>query len=409
MFIIVCTFLIAFLNFNSNSLLLWPDLIQSEWWNYGQVQWWTYRLWLVFFGLGLHLSVLWLMKNGCLEPSPRLHACFMAVWCVASLTPLFLTINWLSSFLMIVALLCLCWSLAPDVLRMQKISLPLAFLISGFLFLFYQLGLDMLDLVWLRAPIWVSWWHGEEMLLLMMSPVFIGIMYGLIESQCKVALNTKVMLLHWVSTLLFVGWVNSFNGLTWMPEIRLVSAIVLVSAMWGGGLYMLKVLLKVRHSWANDSVFACLVAAVLLYLLNSMSIILMSWQGTHGLLSFTFWQQTVSYSNLAGWPVFVILALSFAFLEINTSVWIRWFIRCYFVAAFIFQFASWNAGAIQGIMWRSFGEQADLKYSHLETVQAMPVFYVLQWGASLLVMLACLFFLMQCLRMKPLDKGVNHD
>ncbi|MDQ6962866.1 MAG: hypothetical protein Q9M28_10155 [Mariprofundaceae bacterium] len=395
-------FFIAFLDLCSTSLLLWPETNILAWCHYGQLQDWQYSMWLIVFGIGLHLSLLWVMQHGCLEASPRLHTAFLLIWGLASVLPLWFESTWLSPVLLLIAIICLCWSIAPDVLHAKKIDVSTAFLVSGLLLASYQLIIEIAGLAWLRASAWISWWQGEEALFLMISPVFIGVMYSIIAQYSNKKLHKRLLIAHWISTLLLVIWCHYFNGIAWPSELRLITGSLLMITMWGGGLYMLWHLFQLRHTWQNHNALFCLLASVLMYLFYSSAILLMSWSPSHALLSFTFWQEAISYRSLSSWPILVMFALSFAFFNAQPSLYTRWFIRFYFSAVILFQLAAWNAGVIQGIMWRTFGKQADLYYSHLETVQAMPLFHFLQWTSSILLMVACVLMLLHIFHIKSI-------
>lgn len=399
-FIILAVFFTAFLDFCSTSLLLWPESSLFSWFHYGQLQVWQHSMWLIIFGLGLHLSLLWVMQHACLEASPRLHTSFIFIWIVASLLPLGMDSIWLSPLFLLIGIACLCWSIAPDILHSKRINVSTAFLVSGLLLTAYQLIIEIAGLTWLRDAAWISWWQGEEALFLMMTPVFIGAMYSMLAQYSNNKLHKKIITMHWIFTLLFIVWCHYFNGIPWLNELRLSIGALFMSAMWAGGLYMLWHLFTLRQTWHNHDSLRCLLTAVLIYLFYSSAILLMSWGPSHSLLSFTFWQEAISYRSLSSWPILIIFALSFAFFNTQPSFYTRWFMRFYIAGIVIFQLAAWNGGIIQGIMWRTFGKQADLYYSHLETVEAMPFFHFLHWSSSILFMVSCVLMLLHILNIK---------
>jgi cytochrome c oxidase cbb3-type subunit 1 len=134
-----------------------------------------------------------------------------------------------------------------------------------------------------------------------------------------------------------------------------------------------------------------MVAAVVFYGLSTFEGSFLAIRPVNSLSHYTDWTVGLVHAGALGWVALITFGAIYClvpWLWKRERMYSPRLVEVHFWLAIsgtiIYVFAMWNAGIIQGLMWRTYDESGALSYSFLESVVAMHPYYIARAFGGLL-------------------------
>jgi cytochrome c oxidase cbb3-type subunit 1 len=137
------------------------------------------------------------------------------------------------------------------------------------------------------------------------------------------------------------------------------------------------------HKVRDDAVLRFMMMAAVFYGLSTFEGSFLAIRPVNALSHYTDWTVGHVHSGALGWVALITFG---AFYAAVPTIWrregmysarlIEWHFWLAIAGTLIYVFAMWNSGILQGLMWRTYTDAGTLRYSFIETMEAMHPYYV---------------------------------
>ena len=185
-----------------------------------------------------------------------------------------------------------------------------------------------------------------------------------------------------------------------MQTLGATFSVMLLVPSWASAGNALMTLNGAWHKVRDDATLRFMMVAAVFYGLSTFEGSFMAIRPVNSLSHYTDWTVGHVHSGAMGWVALITFGSIYA---ITPVLWRRetmysWrLVEVHFWLALsgivIYVFAMWNSGITQGLMWRTYTEVGTLRYSFVETLEAMYPYYVARaLGGSLFLIGAIVAF-----------------
>jgi len=249
-----------------------------------------------------------------------------------------------------------------------------------------------------------QWWYGHNAVGFFLTAGFLGIMYYFVPKRAeRPVYSYRLSIIHFWALIFLYIWAGPhhlhYTALPdWAQTLGMTFSIMLWMPSWGG---MINGLMTLSGAWdklRTDPVLRMLVVSVAFYGMSTFEGPVMSIRAVNSLSHYTDWTIGHTHSGALGWVGYV----SFGALYCMTPwlwkrkklysldlVGVHFWVSTLGIVLYIT--AMWVSGIMQGLMWRAYDQLGFLKYSFVETVQAMHIYYMIRaLGGGLYLLGACI-------------------
>ncbi|MEP4078240.1 cytochrome-c oxidase, cbb3-type subunit I [Haloferula sp.] len=266
----------------------------------------------------------------------------------------------------------------------------------------------------------VQWWYGHNAVAFFLTTPILGIMYYFLPKAAnRPVYSYRLSIIHFWSLVFIYIWAGPHHLLNtslprWLQMLGMLFSLMLWAPSWGG---MLNGLLTLRGAWAKlrtDPVIKFFAAGITFYGMATFEGPLLSIRAVNQLSHYTDWTIGHVHAGALGWN---------GFMAAGMFYWMAprlWKTKLYSVAAANMHFwiglvgillyvaAMWTAGITQGLMLGQVDTGGTtLKYSFVETLQAIQIEYILRSFGGLLFLVG--FIICGWNIWKTARSGVAHN
>ncbi len=249
----------------------------------------------------------------------------------------------------------------------------------------------------------VQWWYGHNAVGFFLTAGFLGIMYYFIPKRAeRPVYSYRLSIVHFWSLIFIYIWAGPHHLLytalpEWTQTLGMTFSIILWMPSWGG---MINGLMTLSGAWdklRTDPVLKMMMVSVAFYGMSTFEGPMMAIKAVNGLSHYTNWTIGHVHSGTLGWVSYVSFGALYCLVPwlwkrkelysiklVNIHFWIST------VGIVLYITSMWVAGIMQGLMWRAYDSLGFLKYSFVETVEAMHPYYIIRATGGVLFLLGAL-------------------
>jgi len=245
-----------------------------------------------------------------------------------------------------------------------------------------------------------QWWYGHNAVGFFLTAGFLGIMYYFIPKRVeRPVYSYRLSIVHFWSLIFLYIWAGPhhlhYTALPeWAQTLGMTFSIMLWMPSWGG---MINGLMTLSGAWdrlRTDPVVRLLVVSVAFYGMSTFEGPLMSIKSVNSLSHYTDWTIGHVHSGALGWVGMVSFGAIYCLVPwlwkrrgLYSLRLVEWHFWVATLGLVLYVSAMWVSGITQGLMWRAYDSLGFLKYSFVETVEAMHWPYVIRaTGGSLFLL-----------------------
>jgi len=245
-----------------------------------------------------------------------------------------------------------------------------------------------------------QWWYGHNAVGFFLTAGFLGIMYYFIPKRAERPIYSyRLSIVHFWSLIFLYIWAGPhhlhYTALPeWAQTLGMTFSIMLWMPSWGG---MINGLMTLSGAWdklRTDPVIRLLVVSVAFYGMSTFEGPLMSIKEVNSLSHYTDWTIGHVHSGALGWVGMITFGAVYCLVPwlwkrqgLYSMKLVEWHFWLAMIGIVLYISSMWVAGITQGLMWRAYDRLGFLKYSFIETVEAMHWPYVIRATGGVLFLL----------------------
>ncbi|MBY0561263.1 cytochrome-c oxidase, cbb3-type subunit I [Hyphomicrobium sp.] len=245
-----------------------------------------------------------------------------------------------------------------------------------------------------------QWWYGHNAVGFFLTAGFLGIMYYFIPKRAeRPVYSYRLSIVHFWSLIFLYIWAGPhhlhYTALPeWAQTLGMTFSIMLWMPSWGG---MINGLMTLSGAWdklRTDPVIRLLVVSVAFYGMSTFEGPLMSIKEVNSLSHYTDWTIGHVHSGALGWVGMISFGAVYCLVPwlwkrqgLYSMKLVEWHFWLAMIGIVLYISSMWVAGITQGLMWRAYDRLGFLKYSFIETVEAMHWPYVIRAAGGALFLL----------------------
>lgn len=234
-----------------------------------------------------------------------------------------------------------------------------------------------------------QWWYGHNAVAFFLTAGFLGMMYYYlpVRAQRPIFSYRMSIVSFWGITFIYM-WAGAhhlhYTALPhWVQTLAMTFSIMLIVPSWASAGNALMTLNGAWHKVRDDATLRFMFVAAIFYGLSTFEGSFMAIRAVNSLSHYTDWTVGHVHSGALGWVALITFGAIYTlvpFIWGRKSMWSDRLIEVHFWLAIsglvIYVFALWNAGVIQGLMWRTYNEAGTLEFSFIESMEAMQPYYI---------------------------------
>ena len=232
-----------------------------------------------------------------------------------------------------------------------------------------------------------QWWYGHNAVGFFLTAAFLGMMYYFVPKQAgRPIYSYRLSIIHfWALSFLYM-WVGSHHLHwtaipDWTSTLAATFSIMLLLPSWGG---MINGIMTLSGAWdklRTDPIMLFLTVALSFYGMSTFEGPIMSLKDVNALSHYTDWTIGHVHSGALGWVAMITFG---SFYHMIPKLWdtklyslrlVYWHFYFATIGILIYIIAMWISGIGQGVMWRTFDDFGNLKYSFAYTVEMVKPLY----------------------------------
>ena len=235
-----------------------------------------------------------------------------------------------------------------------------------------------------------QWWYGHNAVGFFLTAAFLGMMYYFVPKQAgRPIYSYRLSIVHFWALGFMYMWVGAhhlhWTALPdWTSSLAAAFSILLLMPSWGG---MINGIMTLSGAWdklRTDPIMRFMIVALSFYGMSTFEGPIMSLKEVNALSHYTDWTIGHVHSGALGWVAMITFGSLYHMMPKlwDTKMYSNKLIEVHFWLAtlgiVLYIVAMWISGITQGLMWRTFDEFGNLKYSFVESVAQMMPFYVMR-------------------------------
>ena len=256
----------------------------------------------------------------------------------------------------------------------------------------------------------VQWWYGHNAVGFLLTTPFLGLMYYFMPKAAeRPVYSYRLSIVHFWSLIFLYIWAGPHHLLftalpDWSQTLGMTFSLMLIAPSWGG---MLNGLLTLRGAWdkvRTDPVLKMMVVSITFYGMSTLEGPIMAIRSVNALSHYTDWTIGHVHQGALGWVGMLTFAMTYYMVPrlwntewkapklIDAHFWLATLGIVFYIVPM------WVGGITQGLMWRAFADNGQLKYPDFtETVGAMEPFYLLRVVGGSMYLLGMLILVVHIL------------
>ena len=248
-----------------------------------------------------------------------------------------------------------------------------------------------------------QWWYGHNAVGFFLTAGFLAMMYYFVPKQAERPIYSyRLSIIHFWSLIFLYIWAGPhhlhYTALPdWAQTLGMVFSVMLWMPSWGG---MINGLMTLNGAWdkvRTDPIIRMMVMALAFYGMATFEGPMMSIKAVNSLSHYTDWTIGHVHAGALGWVALITFGSIYAlvpWLWKREAMYSAKLVEVHFwlaVAGTVtYVLAMWNAGILQGLMWRTYEANGALSYSFLQSMEAMHPYYIARaFGGLLFLLGAC--------------------
>ncbi len=233
-----------------------------------------------------------------------------------------------------------------------------------------------------------QWWYGHNAVAFFLTAGFLGMMYYFLPKRAERPIFSYRMSIisFWGITFIYM-WAGPhhlhYTALPqWVQTLGVTFSIMLIVPSWGSAGNALLTLNGAWHKVRDDATLRFMMVAAVFYGLSTFEGSFMAIRPVNSLSHYTDWTIGHVHSGALGWVAFITFGTFYClvpWLWKRSQMYSKFLVELHFWFALtgiiIYLVSLWNAGIVQGLMWRTYTEDGLLAYSFQDSVEAMHPYY----------------------------------
>jgi cytochrome c oxidase cbb3-type subunit 1 len=199
----------------------------------------------------------------------------------------------------------------------------------------------------------------------------------------------------WGITFFYI-WVGShhlhYTALPqWVQTLGMTFSVMLLVPSWIAAANALLTLNGAWYKVRDDATLRFMMVAAVFYGLATFEGSFLAIRPVNSLSHYTDWTVAHVHAGTLGWTSMIIFGAIYYLVpqmwkraQMYSSALVEVHFWLAIAGAFVYVFAMWNSGIIQGLMWRTYNESGTLAYSFIDSLVAMHPYYIARAVGGLL-------------------------
>ena len=243
----------------------------------------------------------------------------------------------------------------------------------------------------------IQWWYGHNAVAFFLTAGFLGMLYYYLPKRAgRPIYSYRMSIIGFWGITFFYVWVGShhlhYTALPeWVQTLGMTFSVMLLVPSWIAAANALLTLNGAWHKVRDDATLRFMMVATVFYGLSTFEGSFLAIRPVNSLSHYTDWTVAHVHAGTLGWNSMIIFG---AIYYLVPQLWQRarmyspTLVEVHFWLAiagiFVYVFAMWNSGIIQGLMWRTYNEGGTLAYSFTDSLVAMHPYYLARAVGGLL-------------------------
>ena len=235
----------------------------------------------------------------------------------------------------------------------------------------------------------VQWWYGHNAVAFFLTSGFLGMLYYYLPKRAgRPIFSYRLSILSFWGIVFFYMWVGSHHLLytalpLWVQTLGMAFSIVLLVPSWASAGNALMTLNGAWGKVRDDATLRFMFIAAVFYGLSTFEGSFLAIRPVNSLSHYTDWTVGHVHSGALGWVAMITFGAIYASVPwlwrreaMYSNRLIEWHFWLALSGTVIYVVALWNAGIVQGLMWRTTTPDGALAYSFVQSMEAMRPYYI---------------------------------
>ena len=234
-----------------------------------------------------------------------------------------------------------------------------------------------------------QWWYGHNAVAFFLTAGFLGMMYYFlpVKAQRPIYSYRMSIVSFWGITFLYM-WAGShhlhYTALPdWVQTLGMSFSIMLLVPSWASAANALLTLNGAWQKVRDDATLRFMMVAAAFYGLSTFEGSFLAIRPVNSLSHYTDWTVGHVHAGALGWVAFISFGAIYTLVPwlwkrpaMYSPRLVEWHFWLGLIGTLIYVMALWNAGIVQGLMWRTYDGFGTLEYSFLDSLVSMHAYYV---------------------------------
>lgn len=248
-----------------------------------------------------------------------------------------------------------------------------------------------------------QWWYGHNAVAFFLTAGFLGMLYYFLPKRAERPIYSyRMSIVGFWGITFFYMWAGShhlhYTALPhWVQTLGMTFSLMLLIPSW---IAAANALLTLNGAWdrvRSDATLRFMMMAAVFYGLSTFEGSFMAIRSVNALSHYTDWTIGHVHAGALGWVALITFGSIYALVPwlwkreaMYSRAGVEWHFWLAMAGTLIYVFSMWNSGIIQGLMWRTYDDGGTLRYSFLDTMEAMHPYYIARAIGGLLFLIGAI-------------------
>ncbi len=230
----------------------------------------------------------------------------------------------------------------------------------------------------------VQWWYGHNAVAFFLTSGFLGMLYYYLPVRARRPIYSyRLSIISFWGITFYYIWVGShhlhYTALPyWVQTLGMTFSVMLLVPSWASAGNALATLRGAYGKVRDDAV-------LIFYGMSTFEGSFMAIRPVNSLSHYTDWTVGHVHSGALGWVAMITFGAIYTAVP---ALWkregmysarlVEWHFWLALSGTLIYVVSLWNAGIVQGLMWRTYNDAGALNYSFIQSMEAMRPYYILR-------------------------------
>jgi cytochrome c oxidase cbb3-type subunit I len=237
----------------------------------------------------------------------------------------------------------------------------------------------------------VQWWYGHNAVAFFLTSGFLGMMYYFLPKRAgRPIFSYRMSIISFWGIAFFYMWAGShhlhFTALPqWVQSLGMTFSLMLLIPSWASAA---NALLTLNGAWdkvRTDATLRFMMVAAVFYGISTFEGSFMAIRAVNSLSHYTDWTIGHVHAGALGWVAMITFGSIYAIVPwlwsreaMRFPHLVEWHFWLALGGTTLYLLSMWNAGIVQGLMWRTYTENGTLAYSFMESLIAIVPYYAVR-------------------------------